>query len=301
MRAILACAVAIVAAATAAHARCGAPEGVDVTPFRAQNADRREVGQDLDAIVERGWIEFALYEDFAPWSYLEDGRPAGVDVAIGRIVAEALGVAPRFRLVMAGENVDADLRNHVWRGPVIGGDVANVLMHAPWHPDLACRNELVVLTGQYFTDKVALAWRRAAFPDGAPTPMHFRFDAVAVENDSLADFYLSGLAGGAVLPNIRRYPNVDAAMAALRDGAVNAVMGPLSQLEWGLAGAEGLTAEARPFVGLSTGRWTIGVAVRHNFRALGYAVDDAIRAAVADGRIPDLFAAHGLTWREPVF
>lgn len=301
MRAIAAFAVAVVAAATSVHARCGAPDGADVTPFRAQNADRREVGQDLDAIVERGWIEFALYEDFAPWSFLQDGRPAGVDVAIGRIVAEALGVEPRFRLVMAGETVDADLRNHVWRGPVVGGRVANVLMHAPWHPDLACRNELVVLTGQYVTDRVALAWREAAWPDGAPTPMHFRFDAVAVENDSLADFYLSGLAGGTVLPNIRRYPSTDAAMAALRDGEVNAVMGALSQLEWGVAGAEGLVAEARPFVGLSTGQWTIGVAVRHSFRALGYAVDDAIQAAVADGRIPELFAAHGLTWREPVF
>jgi ABC-type amino acid transport substrate-binding protein len=287
-----------------ASARCGAPG--EATPFKAQNADRRQVGQDLDEIVERGFIEFAVYDDFPPWSYAERGKAAGLDVAIGRIVAEALGVEARFTLVQAGETVDADLRNHVWRGPVVGGRVANVMLHAPWHPDFACRNELVVLTGQYFTEVVGVAYRDGAYPDGAPTAPYFRFDAVAVENDSLADFYLSGFMGGALMANIRRFPTVADAMAALRDGEVNAVMGPLAQLEWGLRDADGarvagLSAAAPPLAGLATGQWTIGAAVRHTYRALGYAVDDAIRAAMDDGRIPELFAAHGLTWREPAF
>lgn len=297
----LSAALIIVALAGAASARCGLPEGVEATPFKPQNADRREVGLELDAIVARGWIEFALYEDFPPWSWLEGGAPQGLDVALGRIIAEGLGVEARFRLVAAGETVDADLRNWVWRGPIVSGRVANAMMHIPWHPDLACRNELAVLTGQYHTEKLGLAWREAAYPDGPPSPAYFRFDPVAVENDSLADFYLSRFMGGALVANIRRHPDTGAAMAALRDGAVDVVMGPMAQLEWGVAGAEGLTAEAVPFVGLAMGEWTIGAAVRHSFRPLAYAVDDAVRAAMDDGRIPQLFADHGVTWRPPAF
>ncbi len=42
------------------------------------------------------------------------------------------------------------------------------------------------------------------------------------------------------------------------------------------------------------GTWTLGVAVRHNYRQLGYAVDDAIGAAIADGRLEAVFAGFGL-------
>ncbi len=275
-----------------AWARC---EGFVPQP-KPQNTSRDIVGHDLDQITDRGFIEFAVYEDFPPYSWEEKGKPRGVDIELGRLIAEDLGVEPRFNFVAAGENLDADLRNFVWKGPIVNGRVSNVMLHVPYNSDLACRIEQVVLTGQYFNEKIAIAFREDAYPDSAPVPAYFRFDTVGVENDTIADFYLSGLAGGQLAANIRRYATPEQAMTALAAGEVKAVMGAKSQLEFGLV--QGLNIHTPPLVGFSTGEWTLGVAVRHNYRALSYAVDDAIRLAVQDGRLRQIFDDYGLSYTE---
>lgn len=264
---------------------------------KPQNVGRDIVGKSLDEIQERGWILFAVYEDFAPYSFEQNGKLAGIDIDLGHLIAEDLGVEARFYATQAAENVDGDLRNNVWRGRITGGQIANVMLHVPSNRELGCRNEQVVLTGQYFNEKIAIAYAKSHYPENAPTPAYFRYDTVGVENDSLADFYLSSLAGGQVIPQMTRYPTTDAAMAALRDGEVMAVMGARGQLEHGLG--DGLDIHAPPLPGLAIGTWTLGVAVRHNWRPLGYAVDDAIRAAVDDGRMAAIFERYGLTFTPP--
>ncbi len=254
-------------------------------------------GASYDRIVERGWISFGVYRDFPPYSWEEGDAFRGTDVELGRLIAEALGVEARFRAMGADETVDDDLRNYVWKGPLVGGGVVNVMLHVPYDRELAIRNNLVVLTGLYMTETIAIAYRREAYPDGAPTPAYFRFDTVGVENDSVADFYLSSLARGQLISNMRRYPTPAAAMAALRSGEVSAVMGARTQLEHGLA--EGLALHQPPLPGLAVGRWTVGIAVRHTYRQLGYAVDAAIQAAVEDGRLAAIFESHGLAWQAP--
>lgn len=299
LRAIVAAALIVALPGPSAQARCGAPDGVEITPFKPQNASRVEVGQSYDEIVARGWIEIGLYEDNAPYSWGEGDRILGVDAALARIVAQELGVEARLRLVAAGETVDADLRNWVTQGPIVSGRVVNVMMRVPYHADFACRNELAVIGGQYHTERIALAWREEAFPEGAPTPAHFRYDLVAVENDSLAEFYLSRFADGQAEDNIRRYPTMAQAMDALAAGEVKAAMGPLAQLQWGMREASGLRAATMPLNGLSQGQWTVGVAVRHTYRQLGYAVGDAILAAIEDGRLAAIYAEYGLDWSPP--
>lgn len=264
---------------------------------RPQNLGREEIGQDLDAIRARGFAEAAVYEDFAPWSWVEDGAVRGIDVEIARLVAAALGVEARIRPVQAGETVETDFRAYVTSGTVLKEPVSNLLMHAPQDPELACRNELVLLTAPYARDRIAIAYRTEAYPDRAPVPAYFRFDPVAVVNDSLADFYLSTLSNGMLVPMIRRFPGPAEAMAALARGDVPAAMGARAELEHRLA--PGLALHTPPLPGLAIGAWTVGIAVRKTFRDLGYAVEDAVAAAVADGRIAALFAAHGLTWEAP--
>ena len=278
------------AAAGPARARC---EGYVPGP-KPQNVSRDIVGQDLDRIRAQGVMEFAVYADFPPYSWEEGGRARGIDVELGRLVAEALGVAARFRFVPAGETVEDDLRNYVWKGTVVGGRVSNVMLHVPYNADFACRVEQVVLTGQYFNESIAIAYRRESYPDGAPLPAYFRFDAVGVENGSIADFFLSGFAQGQLLNNIRRYPTPAAAMAALAAGDVQAVMGARRQLEFGLTPELAVHQPVLP--GFSLGQWTLGVAVRHTYRPLAYAVDDAVRAAVSDGRLQRIFEDYGLTY-----
>lgn len=277
-------------------------EGV-VPGARPQNTAREFVGATLDEITGRGWIEIAAYEDFAPYSWAEGGVPMGIDVEVARIVAEGLGVEARVRLVQAGENLQADLLNYVWKGTVQNERVANLMLRVPYNVDFACRVEQAVFTGVYAAEEIAIAYSRAAYPEavpgegrneGAPVPAFFRYDTVAVENDSIADFYLTGLGAG---ERIHRFRSMAEGMAALRAGEVMAAMGPRAQLEFGAD--EGVAVHVPPLPGFALSRWQVGLALHQSHRDLGYAAGDAVTAAVADGRIAAAHAKFGVTWGTP--
>lgn len=266
-------------------------------PAKLQKIPPNMAGQTLDEITERGYIEFAVYADFPPYSWKAEGRARGVDIDLGTALAAALGVSARFNFVASGETVDEDLRNHVWRGPVIGGRVSNALLRAPVDPNYACRIEQAVLTGAYQVETLAIAYRPDAFPDGAPGPGDFRRRRIGVENDSIAEFYLGSLAQGAMLANIVRYRDYGAAMAGLAAGEVPAVMGPRGQLEHGLP--DGARVHVPPFPGLAAARWEVGLGVRQTYRDLAYALDDAVAALIADGSLARIYAAYGLSYQPP--
>ncbi|MDA7428478.1 transporter substrate-binding domain-containing protein [Primorskyibacter aestuariivivens] len=261
---------------------------------KPQNASRDIVGQELDQIMEQGHMLFAVYEDNPPYSWEEKGKPMGVDVEIARLIAESIGVEPRFNFVGAGENLEADLRFNLWKGALIGGRIANVMMRVPYDSKFKCRVEQVVFTGQYAGESIAIAYRKEAYPEEKPVPAYFRFDTVAVENDSIADFYLTQLVGP---DNVKRYPTTALAMEALKAGETMAAMGPLAQLEHGLDDTVGV--HQPPLVGFAVSKWTLGVGVHFAYRPLSYAVDDAIYAALSDGRIAGIYASYGLTHLAP--
>lgn len=287
------------------HARC---EGV-VPGQKPQNTAREYVGDTMDDIIDRGWIEFAVYEDFPPYSWDEKGEAKGVDIEVGRMIAEALQVEPRFRMVQAGETLEADLLNYVWKGAVIGGHVSNVMLRVPYNSDFTCRVEQVVFTGQYAGETIGIAYALASYPEAvvgeagvgrhedAPVPAFFRYDSVAVESDSIVDFYLTSTLGAEAGAHMKRFPDTAGAMGALRAGEVMAVMGPVSQLL--AAAGDGIAVHAPPLPGFATGRWTLGLAVHHSHRDLAYAVDDAVAAALKDGRIAAAYASYGLIFTPP--
>jgi ABC-type amino acid transport substrate-binding protein len=255
------------------------------------------VGQELDVIQEQGHMLFAVYADFPPYSWQQGGRPTGVDIEIAELIAEDLGVDARFNFVAAGENLEADLLNNIWKGAVIGGRIANVMMRVPYDSAFSCRVEQVVFTGQYGAESIAIAYDKASYPDAPPVPAYFRFDSVAVESDSISDFYLASFAGGQLAGNVRRYPTMATAMEALNTGEVMAAMGPLGQLEYGLS--ESSAVHSPPLPGFAVSKWTLGVAVNFRYRPLSYAVDDAINAGLQDGRIAGIYESYGLTFQQP--
>ena len=287
----------LIALSQAAPSWAADPCADHVPQAKPQNASRDIVGQDLDAILDRGFITFAVYADNPPYSWLEGAEPRGVDVEVARLVAEDLGVEPRFRFVAADETLEGDLRNNLWRGAVIDREVSNVMLRVPYDSQFKCRVEQVTFTGQYAAETIAIAYAEAEYPETPPVPAYFRFDTVAVENDSLADFYLSGLMGGMMAANIRRFPTMAGAMAALAAGEVKAAMGPLAQLEHGTA--PGIGIHRPPLPGLARASWTLGVGVHFAYKPLSYRVDDAILYALDDGRISAIFERHGLTHLPP--
>lgn len=292
MRALAALALLVLAAPAAAQPT---PTCADYVPqARMQNTFPQDVGRDLDRIREDGWIEIAVYEDFPPWSYMADGAAQGIDVDLARLIGEGLGVETRIRMVQAGETLDQDLLNYVYRGAAVGGHVSNLFLHAPYDPAYACRFDQVVFTGIYAEEALGIAYRQADYPDKGPVPAYFRYDTVGVENDAISDFYLTSLVGAAG-DKVRRYRSTAAAMEGLAAGEVIAVMGPLTELQ-ALSG-DGVLVHTPPLLGLERSSWTLGVALSAQHRPLGYEVDAILGDAVADGRLEAIFARYGATYR----
>ncbi len=273
-----------------------------VPQAKPQNASRDIVGQDLDQVIERGFMTFAVYDAYPPYSWLEGETPRGVDVDIAKLIAGEIGVEPRFTFVMSGENLETDLRLNIWQGSALNAPVSNVMMRVPYDSHFACRVEQVVFNGQYAEESIAIAYAKKDYPENPPVPAYFRIDTVGVENDSISDFYLTGFAGGQTAAGVRRYPTVAAAMQALADGEVMAAMGPRGQLEYAIAqlGPEaGIGLHQPPLPGLAKSRWTLGTGEHFAHRPLAYAVDDAIAAGLADGRIAKIYESYGMTHQPP--
>lgn len=252
----------------------------------------------LDTVRERGTLTIGVYRDFPPFSSVEKGQVAGVDVDIGREIAHRMTLTPSILEITADEDVDDDLRNGVWRGPVTGGVVADVMMHIPYDLNLGARNDMAVLFSPYYQETLAVARSRPTL-----NVVELSEERVGVELDSLSDLYLSGAFGGSMRDSTHRYLTYADAARAIGSGEVTALMGPRSQIEDAL---RHLTPDQRQKMvlsipgtpGLSMQSWPLGMAVKVDSRDLAYAVGDVVAAMVADGTMAAIFQKHGLTYQK---
>jgi ABC-type amino acid transport substrate-binding protein len=262
----------------------------------------------LDDIVESGFIEIGIYRDFAPYSYEnEAGEAAGLDVEVGRLIAEGLGVEPVWFWMTADESVEDDLRNNVWKGSLLDRTVADVMLRVPYDRDYSYaidgyglpKHENVVMFGPYHAESWVLARDLEQLGEVRNLAI-FRFQKVAVETGSLPDMFLSGAYGGQLRKNVVHHMRIGEAVEDLKAENVSAAAGMRSQIEWYLRDVpgrfdvddDGLQAIAR----LS---WDIGAAVKHTHRQLAYAIEDVIAAAVRDGRMQAIFEEAGVTYLKP--
>lgn len=252
----------------------------------------------LDKVRESGVLVVAVYRDFAPWSYVEDGVPRGIDVAVAELLAADLGVRAEFMVRMAGEDVDTDLRANVWRGDIVERRTADVMMHVPVDPDLARRNDLVTICCRYGDERMAVAFDPAVVTTRSFAA--FRSRRVAVEVESTADAWLSAAFNGVLGASLVRGRTFEEAAATFRSGAAAALVAPRAQLEWAVRDAtRPVVIEEWPMPGIVTTSWTIGLAVKFDSRDLGHALDGIVEAARADGRLQEIHARRGVVWLPP--
>ncbi|QQP87503.1 transporter substrate-binding domain-containing protein [Skermanella sp. TT6] len=253
----------------------------------------------LDDVVARGVVRIAVYRDFPPFSYREDGVLKGADVDLGKAIGEKLGLRVDFMELTADETMDDDLRNAVWKGPILGGGVADIMMHVPVNRTFAQRNDLVVIFGAYQRETYAVARDPARVSETAGFPV-FQTEKVGVELDTVPDFYLSGAFGGRLAANVVHYTNVGQAVAGLRAGAVAAVFAPLSELEGALGPDRAkFPIGSMPAPNLTPAEWPIGLAVKHDARDLGYRVGDIVTELLESGKVTEIYGNHGLTHNRP--
>ncbi len=252
-----------------------------------------------DEIIERGTLEIAVYKDFPPFSSRESGQLVGVDIDLGRAIAEKLGVRAVFRELPPGETVADDLRHAIWKGHYLGMPINDLMLHVPTEREFARRNEMVVIFGSYFQEQLVLA-RNTIKTGETPTLAVYRYEKIGVEIDSLPSFFLTAFGGGTLRQNVVHYPGVGAAVEAMLNEEVAAVFAPRSQIEAALGNPpEKYRIDTVLAPGLAKDRWNLGVAVSIQNRQLGYAIDDILTSMLNNGEIEALFERYGLSYGAP--
>lgn len=254
----------------------------------------------FDEIIARGTLEIAVYENFAPFSYRADGELVGVDVDLGRLIAERLGVKAVFRELPAGEKVTDDLRHAIWKGHYLGMPINDLMMHVPSARVFARRQEHVVIFGSYYREKLQLI-RDTRLAGETPSLAAFRYEKIGVELDTLPDFFLSGFNGGMLLEKVTHYRSVQQAIEAMKKGKVAGVFAPRSQIEaaMGPVVPEHYLMHDVLAPGLTQDSWNLGVAVSTQNRQLGYEIDDILTSLVSSEELAAMFERYGLSYQAP--
>ena len=120
---------------------------------RARRVADDDMPDRLEQILESGSIEVAVYDKFPPWSYKpDDGAFTGIDVEIGRALAERLDVGFNLRTFIADETMGDDIRNQVWKGHYMGGGTADAMLHVGMAPEFQQENDQASFIAAYYNE-----------------------------------------------------------------------------------------------------------------------------------------------------
>lgn len=268
----------------------------------APGVHAQDEGDPLAAVEARGTLEIALYDAFPPYSYKgPKGQPAGVDVDLGRALAEKLGLQARFRLFVADENMSDDLRNNLWKGHYLGGGVADVMLHVAADPQFAKKEDKADFFGAYFHEAVTVVYHADKL-EAFENPLALTGHKVGVEIDSISDYYMSGAFNGRLRNVAVRKPSLSEAVAAFKAGEVDAVMAPRGELQGLIKAAQlgDLAFKEQQLVGMFRTAWDIGMAVKsEDSKTLRDALAKALEDLRSEGRLAAIFAAHGIEYSAP--
>ena len=270
-----------------------------------------------DDVIDSGYIRIGFYRDFPPYSFMQDGKPAGIDVDVGKAIAKGLGLEFRPHWITPDENLEDDLRNNVWKGHYLdkGEDnqlnlkkIADVMMRVPYDREYSYKidgyglalNDMVVMFGPYHRESWQVAYDSTKL-DNVSTVAVFQYHPIGVEIDSLPAMYLTSAFGGRMRDKTHHYTNATLAFKGMEAEEVDAVMAMRSEIDWLMQKSDQsrykLGANGYPNMGKQ--KWDIGMAVKHTYRQLGYAVADIVEAMVKDGRMEQIFDNYGLRYELP--
>ncbi len=248
----------------------------------------------LSKVKSRGSLVVGLYKDMPPFH--ADG--AGIDVELGRALAESLGVAFSPLPFPADENMGDDLRNMVWKGHYLGYGPADVLLHVPVDRPLMQDNPRVSIFAPYYRERLAVARDLAQVPRFESLADFGRL-RVAVPGQSLAGWLLIGAENGRWREQLlTQWKDGTEAARALQRGEAAGAAGTLSELESVLAGDARFAIEPWPLPRARDG-WPVGCAVKKDATDLAQALQAAMNGLAASGELGRLFAQAKLSWRAP--
>lgn len=272
-----------------------------------------------DDVMTSGHIRIGVYKDFPPYSFIDEGQPAGVDVEIAQHIAKAFDLELQLHWITPDENLEDDLRNNVWKGhyldknednPLAMKHLADVMLRVPYDKAYAYKqdslgyliNEQVVMKAPYQQERWQVAYDNQRL-EAVRTVAVFQYEPIGVEVDSVPAFYFTSALRGRMRNMTHHYTSPRQAFEAMQQGEVAAVMAMQSEIDWLLA--QDGTAQYRlaengfPTMGRQT--WDIGIAIRQTDRQLGYAVEEVLDRMIRSGEMSELFHGYGLRYTQPEF
>ncbi|KJH82491.1 amino acid ABC transporter substrate-binding protein [Stutzerimonas stutzeri] len=262
-----------------------------------------------DDIIASGVLKVAMYENFPPYSFMDNGKPSGVDVDLANTLAKALGLKVEVLWVTPGETLDDDLRNFIWKGHYLRPDIlADVMIRVPYDREYAVKrndvgelvNEQVVMFGPYQRERWQSAYDDRRLDELSSVGV-LRFHPVGVEIESVPSFYLSSVFNGSIAKMLHHYPTAQAAFSAMQAGEVDATMAMRGEIDWMLkqAGDQHLKAADNAYPNMGRQAWDLGMAVHESNRQLAYALEGELEGLIEDGSVEQVFNRYGLRYELP--
>lgn len=263
----------------------------------------------IEEIQASGEIVVAVYEDFPPYSYMENGEAKGIDVEIAKRIAKSLNVKPKWYFTGADENLDDDLRNIIWKGNIIHKTKADVMMRVPYDYDYMRRvdpstgglqSDMVVIKAPYHSEKWVIITHKERLSEINSLGV-FTYNTIGVEIDTMPDKHMSALNGGILNRNIRRYFKFKKAIKDFKAGKIDALAGLQSQLQFLLdyKDHKDIYYLTNEIIGVKS-VWDIGIAVRTDFRALSYHIDGVIAELYEENTLQEIFTRYHVTYNKPL-
>jgi len=254
----------------------------------------------LKELMEPGRLRVAVYRDFAPYST----GTQGIDVEIGRLLAQSLGLAVEIVPFTADEDLNDDLRNMVWKGHYLGTRPADVMLHVPVDPHLADQNDKVKICAPYHVERIAVARQ----PQRVPTSVQgsaaqglevFTREKIGVETASLPDAFLLAVLSGRLREQVVHFKTVGEAAQALQRGEISAVMATQAEIEAALRGDSRFVIEQVQLAELKTDHWLLGMAVKADSIVLAASLEQAVQTLRRDQLIAKVFRQFGVSYHAP--
>lgn len=246
----------------------------------------------LTRIRKRGSLVVAVYNAMPPFHV----NGAGIDVSIAEQLALALGVTLSLLPFNAGESMEDDLRNMVWKGHYLGFGPADVLMHVPVDKPLMDSQKQTLIFAPYYKESVALAYHVDHVPR-LESLADLKGQKVAVAGQTLAGWLLLGADEGAYKEQlITHMDDGTAAASLLLSGEVNIAAGNASELHSVLKGNKQYRVIPMPIPRAPRSGWAVGMAVKKDSTDLARELQTTINSMSTDGRLSKIFSEQGVPW-----
>lgn len=252
------------------------------------------VRADQETAAPSGILKVAVYNDFAPFS--DNG--SGIDIDLARALAEKLGLKLSLLPFKAGDDLNDDLRNMVWKGHYLGYGPADVMLHVPVDRALMAANDKVQIFAPYYHDTVRLVRSTKTVPsfDDIDSLLGKK---IGVEGDSISATVLLGEQNGKFRDGVKIFTSAIEALEKLKAGELDAVLASRSEIEFVFKSNPDYPLEEVSFPRLPRQGWVVGMAVKKGEVDLARQLQTATDELFESGEMAKIFAKYGVQVARP--